>query len=289
MLVQEAMIERTRQLCREDGRLVAAMMYGSFAQGEGDEFSDIEFILFFLDDALEDLDQEAWVSGISPVSLYYVNEYGNGTAIFENLIRGEFHFDKESDIEKIDESWKETGWFPSLDDALVLDRTGELTRRLGKIVGPPMDRNITGEVCSIINGFVNWFLFGSNLLERGELARALDLLSFVQRYLLKMTRLLEGNMYHWPTPSRALETDISRDAYARYAACTARLDRGEIRSAYLSAWEWGREMMDALGKRHDLDLPVTLLQRMDRRITGAFEDPSSTASLRGSTYEREAP
>lgn len=47
MLQQEAMIERTRRVCREDERLVAAMMYGSFAQGERDEFSDIEFILFF--------------------------------------------------------------------------------------------------------------------------------------------------------------------------------------------------------------------------------------------------
>jgi lincosamide nucleotidyltransferase len=38
MLQQEAMIERTRRVCRKDERLVAAMMYGSFAQGEGDEF-----------------------------------------------------------------------------------------------------------------------------------------------------------------------------------------------------------------------------------------------------------
>ncbi|MDQ3942020.1 MAG: lincosamide nucleotidyltransferase Lnu(F), partial [Actinomycetota bacterium] len=39
MLQQEAMIERTRRVCREDERLAAAMMYGSFAQGEGDGFS----------------------------------------------------------------------------------------------------------------------------------------------------------------------------------------------------------------------------------------------------------
>ena len=34
------MIERTRRVCREDERLAAAMMYGSFAQGEGDGFSE---------------------------------------------------------------------------------------------------------------------------------------------------------------------------------------------------------------------------------------------------------
>src|ERR671926_323791 len=110
-LLQEEMIERVRELCQEEERLVAAMMYGSFAQGEGDEFSDIEFILYFDDDALGSLDQEGWVSQIAPVGLYFVNEYGVGTAIFDNLIRGEFHFDRASDISKIDESWKETDWF----------------------------------------------------------------------------------------------------------------------------------------------------------------------------------
>jgi lincosamide nucleotidyltransferase len=138
MLQQEAMIERVRYLCRLDERLEAAMMYGSFAQFEGDEFSDIEFILFFYDEVLGDVNQEEWVTRIAPVELYFVNEYGNGTAIFENLIRGEFHFDRASDIQKIDESWRETDWFPSLETALVLDRTGELTCRLRSIVGPAL-------------------------------------------------------------------------------------------------------------------------------------------------------
>ena len=155
MLQQEAMIKRVRRVCRGDERLVAAMMYGSFAQGEGDWLSDIEFILFFDDDALEDLDQEDWVARISPVELYFVNEYGNGTAIFDNLVRGEFHFDRASDIARIDESWKEVGWWPRLEDALVLDRTGELTRRLELIVGPPPDRDTPERARFVCDCFVN--------------------------------------------------------------------------------------------------------------------------------------
>jgi len=279
------MIERTRQLCREDERLVAAMMYGSFAQGEGDGFSDIEFILFFEDDALENVDQQRWVSKISPVELYYVNEYGNGTAIFEGLIRGEFHFDRASDIGKIDESWRETGWFPSLDDALVLDRTGELARRLRAVVGLPLDRDTPERIRFARDSFINWLLFGSNLVARGEDARALDLLFFVQRYLLHMVRLLEGKTEHWPSPSKALESDISRAAYARYAACTARLNGEDIRSAYLSAWEWGKEMMEVLGGRHGLESPATLLERMDQRLAGTLGVSGSPASTR----EQETP
>src|ERR671916_1728482 len=110
MLQQEAMIERVRRLCGEDERLLAAMMYGSFAQRMGDEFSDIEFILFF-ENPLDVGDQERWVSRIAPVELYFVNEYGIGTAIFDNLVRGEFHFDRASEMgEIVGESMRDADW-----------------------------------------------------------------------------------------------------------------------------------------------------------------------------------
>src|ERR687886_1729668 len=210
MLKQEAMIERTRRVCREDERLVAAMMYGSYAQGAGDEFSDIEFILFFEDGELEGLDQEEWASRISPVGLYFVNEYGNGTAIFENLVRGEFHFEGASDIVTVvGESMRDADWLPSVKDTLVLDRTGELTRRLRKIVGPPPERDTPEQVRFVCDCFVNWFVFGANLFARGELARALDLLGIVQDRLLQMVRVLEGSTQHWFNASKFLERDIS--------------------------------------------------------------------------------
>ncbi len=94
MLRQETMIRKVREACEQDDRLVSALMYGSFALGEGDEFSDIEFYLFFRDDSLEGIDEEAWVSQAAPVWLYSVNEFGSGTAIFEGLVRGEFHFER---------------------------------------------------------------------------------------------------------------------------------------------------------------------------------------------------
>ena len=268
-MLQRAMIERVRHLCRLDERLAAAMMYGSFAQSEGDEFSDIEFILFFYDEVLDDVNQEEWVARIAPVELYFVNEYGNGTAIFESLIRGEFHFDKASDIERIDESWKETDWFPSLEATLVLDRTGELTRRLRRIVGPTLPRDTPEQIQILCNCYVNWFLFGSNLLVRGELARALDLLGVVQDQLLRMTRILERSTEHWFNPSKLLEKDISRASYARYVACTANLDESALWSAYLSAWAWGKELMPSLAQEQGVALPATLLERLDRRLTDA--------------------
>jgi lincosamide nucleotidyltransferase B/F len=272
MLQQQSMIERTRRVCREDGRLVAAMMYGSFAQNEGDEYSDIEFILFFEDDELATLDQEEWVSRISPVGLYFVNEYGNGTAIFENLVRGEFHFDGASDIEMVvGESMKDTDWLPSLEDTLILDRTGELTPRLRRIVGPPPERDTPEQIRFVCNCFVNWFVFGSNLLARGEFARSLALLGIVRDRLLQMVRVLEHSTLHWFNASKFLEREISDPSYARFVACTARLDGDEIRSAYLATWEWGRELMSAIADRYDAAPPEAFLERLDGRFAGILD------------------
>jgi lincosamide nucleotidyltransferase len=274
MLRQEAMIERTRRVCREDERLAAAMMYGSFAQGEGDGFSDIEFILFFEDEELEGLDQEEWVSRISPVGLYFVNEFGNGTAIFENLVRGEFHFDRASEIEGVvGESMRDADWLPSLENTLILDRTGELTPRLREIVGPPPERDTPGQVRFVCDCFVNWFVFGANLFARGELARSLDLLGILRDRLLQMVRVLEGSTLHWFNSAKFLEKEISETSYARYVACTARLDRHELQQAYLSAWEWGRQLMSSLAERHSIVPPVALLRRLDRRFSEIFSVP----------------
>jgi lincosamide nucleotidyltransferase len=196
------------------------------------------------------------VSRISPLGLYSVNEYGNGTAIFENLVRGEFHFDGASDIQSVvGESMKDADWLPSLEDTLVLDRTGELTGRLRKVVGPPPERDEPGQIRFVCDCFVNWFVFGVNLFARRELARSLELLGIVQDRLLQMVRVLEGSTLHWLNSSKFLEREISATSYARYAVCTARLDRDELRDAYLSAWEWGRALMSSLAERHDATVP----------------------------------
>lgn len=50
-LPQRAMIERERAALA-DQRVVAALIYGSFTRGEGDVHSNVEFALFFADDAL---------------------------------------------------------------------------------------------------------------------------------------------------------------------------------------------------------------------------------------------
>src|SRR5215212_5358647 len=264
MLPQEAMIEKTRELCYKDERLVAALMYGSFALGEGDRFSNIEFYLFFEDEAAEGLQEEAWVSQIAPLALYYVNEFGNGTAIFENLVRGEFHFEAASNVGLMD-TW-ETAWFPSLGSAVLVNKHGQLSGRVGRLVRPPPDLDIPERALFLCRSLMNWTLMGANLLGRGEYARAEAFLTLVHGHLLQAMRLVEGKSTNWLSPTRRLEEDASAASYEWYRACTAALEAEQLAQAYASTWEWGRELMGKLAARHALTLPEALLDKLDRRL-----------------------
>jgi lincosamide nucleotidyltransferase len=260
-LEQTLMIEQARQLCQEDEQLVAALLYGSFTRGEGDRYSDIEMVLFFEDEVLPHLDQQTWVAQIAPVALYFEDDIGHHTAIFQNLVRGEFHFYPASDI-SIVSGWQGNAWFSTPESTILVDRTGALAQYLTPLIGPPPERNNPETAYSTFLNFINWSLFGFNVLARGELARALELLTITHRHLLRMIRLVEDSTTHWPTPSKGLEADLSVGAYERFKSCTGRLDEKELWQAYNATWQWGMELMRELVQSHELPLSEPLIAKL---------------------------
>lgn len=265
MIPQQSMIHRLRQVCLADERLLAAMLYGSFACEEGDAFSDIDAILYFADADLPAVEQPAWVSQIAPVWLYYHNEFGSGVAIFANLVRAEFHFEPASDIPKLAQ-WRGVMAFPTLEGALLVDKTGALSPHLRLLVGPPPNRRQPGEAQFLCQSFLNWFLFGVNVCARGEAARGLEILHLVQDYLLRMARLLQGQTAHWVTPTRALEQEILPASYARLRDCTAPLASPSLWRAYAAAWDWGSEMMAELIQQFAIDPLDELTASLDHHL-----------------------
>ena len=112
-------------------------------------------------------------------------------------------------------------------------------------------------------------LFGANLLNRGEYARAWALLSKAHENLLKLVRLQEGATDHWPTPSRALETDLSESVYKRYMACTASAEPVELCTAYQESWKWSLELFKSVAEPLKIELPITVFGQIKKLLNDA--------------------
>lgn len=278
-MLQLKMIAHLREACRGDERVSGALMFGSFTTGEADAFSDIEFAVFIRDDDFESFDQRAWLDAVSPVAAYFPDDFGHHTALFENGVRGEFHFMRASDVSVV-AGWRGYGWFPSLDAAVLLDRTGELSRHAAALVGGPPARGGAAPAEGLALNLLNLMLLGANLLNRGEFARAWALLSGVHGNLLKLVRLHEGTTDHWPTPSRALERDLSDAAYRRYLTCTAGARPGALCAAYRESWRWSRELFETVAGPPDVVLPATVISRVEELLDGALARTSADTSLR---------
>jgi lincosamide nucleotidyltransferase len=266
MLIQETMIERVRQLCRDDARVIGAFMYGSFTLDEGDRYSDIEFYIYMDEVDLATLDERGWLAQVAPLALYFTNELGTGTAIFDNLVRGEFHFASTVQMAAVRAAKASGGRFPEPERMLVVDRTGQLREHLAFIAGSGPERATPESLAGLWQEFLNWMLFGANVLARGERARALEILDAAQRHLLWLARIQAGCTDHWPTPSRAAEHDLPPEHYARFAACTAGLAPGALEAAYSAAWAWGVELARALSAGHPFETYSELMKKMEGRF-----------------------
>lgn len=258
-MLQDDLIDRVRAVCRADPGLDAALMYGSFAKGEADEHSDIEFWLFFTKPARERLDPAAWCARIAPVSYVIRNEFGTHVAFFPHLVRGEFHFATVAEIGSIS-LWPERG--APVEKMVVLDRSRRLTPLLAALpehMRTPIGPAAVTEYC---DRFINWLTLTYHLVERGEHLRAWDALGHVQRHLVWMARLAENETAHWLTPSRAAERELSPASLQGLVSATSAADEAGLRAALRAALAEGRQYWEAIGG----PLPEALIAELSAAI-----------------------
>src|SRR5699024_6983197 len=158
---------------------------GSFTKNEGDKYSDIEFYIFLKNK--ENFSAEKWVNQIHPVALYFTNEYGSEVAIFENMIRGEFHFLTTDEI-KIIKSWEGIVAFSDFDQMNLIDKDGLLSDTLNQIKVKSPDRTKDENILWLSQSLLNVLLTTNNLIKRGEFSHAHQSLATVQKYLLWLIR-----------------------------------------------------------------------------------------------------
>ncbi|QKW23862.1 hypothetical protein HUT16_36415 [Kitasatospora sp. NA04385] len=264
MLFQEELIGRVREVCEAEPELDAALMYGSFAAGEADEHSDIEFWLFFTGAGRAAVDPHAWCSAIAPLSYGLLNEFGAYVAFFPGLVRGEFHFATVDEIAGV-ARWPARG--AEVERMLLVDRSGALRPVLEGLPAryvPPAERpGIVAEYC---DPFVNWLVLAFHLAARGEELRAWDALGHAQRHLLWMARLAEGSTAHWLTPSRGAERELSARTVAQLRAATSEASAPGLLGALRGALELGRRLWPTIADRHGRAAPTALFDELDTAL-----------------------
>jgi lincosamide nucleotidyltransferase len=255
-LPQSRLIVHVKDKCIRDDRLDAALTYGSFTKGEGDRYSDIEFWLFFNDDQLDAIDQEQWINDVAPIHWSVINEYGTRVAFFkDHLIRGEFHFVSTRTMNQV-QNW------PAVEPErastmIIVDHTNLLQGFIE--AGEPTVPSSPDQIERLCGQYLNWLLFGRNVLKRGDLAQAHMILGMLQGYLIWMARLQEGSTQHWQTQSKGLEHEVTEKAYHRFIEVTAPCEAQAVARAYRSAWSWGHELIDELQHKYHFSIPSDLM------------------------------
>ncbi|MHB6911295.1 nucleotidyltransferase domain-containing protein [Streptomyces sp. DB-54] len=255
-------ITHLRQLAHADSRLEGVLLYGSWTLGEADAHSDIEAYLYIQDDHLADFDGPAFLGQLAPLKLAYTNMYGILAVVFDDLMRGEFHLTAAGP--GIDEvpTWQGMVHLPHPEAAVLLDRTGRLTRAARQLADfrPPEPaataRQLSGELA-------NWTLMLAHVLARGEIARAHALLhTVIGPQQLQLCRLMRDSTAHWLTPSRALEQDLPAADLDRYASTTAVARQHDVLTAARNSWNWSRDLATEAADRWTIYLPHDLHEQI---------------------------
>jgi lincosamide nucleotidyltransferase len=257
------LIDKVREVCRADERLDAALMYGSFASGDADAHSDVEFWLFFLPQWHDRVDPRQWCGQLAPLTHLVRNEFGTDVAFFAGLVRGEFHFAGTEDIPTV-RTWPARS--AATDHMIVLDRGGRLRPALDSLADRPPVPRTDEDVEAACGRFANWLVLAHHVAARGEILRAWDALGHAHRHLLWMARLAEDRTDHWLTPSRRAETDLPLDVVAELRHSTAAAEPNELRDALRAAWRTGRRCWTVLAQGHNRSLPDALFTEIDSAL-----------------------
>lgn len=249
-MTQLQMINKTKSIAQQDENVSAVFMYGSFTKNEGDKYSDIEFYIFLK--TKENFSAEEWVNQVYPVALYFINEYGSEVAIFENMIRGEFHFFKTDEIGII-KSWEGIVSFSDFDQMNLIDKDGLLTKTLNQIKIKSPDRITSENILWLSQSLLNVLLTTTNLIKRGEFAHAHQSLSNVHKYLLWLIRLANQQTQHWESPTKNLEKDIDKIWYSEYKTTTSDLNPENLKIAFQNSLKLSNTLFDKLNVESKLN------------------------------------
>lgn len=248
---QLAMINQVKESSLLDPNISSVFMYGSFIKGEGDKYSDIEFYIFLTDE--KNFDEKHWVAQLGKVDLFFQNEFGTKVAIYDDLIRAEFHFFDVKEIGII-KSWEGLVSFEHKEKMIQVDKDGLLKNTLESISVISPTRNSKESIQWLAQSLVNSLVYTSHLIGRKEWAHAHMTFSYIQKFTLWLMRVEALAFDHWESPSKSIEKDIPKMMYEKYVKICPPLDPNAITTSFRDSVEIADELLSILKVNHEIAL-----------------------------------
>lgn len=259
-------VERFLSACREDERIVAAVLYGSYAKGTADAHSDLDLGLVTTEDTYADVvaaRQEFARTLDEPLLLEDFDLAGILFAIFRNGTEAEIYFSSESDLAA------------RLDRPFVplLDKKGILARDVS-----PHDKPEYAGAPEKLRRQIYWFWHDMGhfltAMGRRQLWWAYGQLEVLRRYCVNLARLEQdirdseaGDEPYWK-----IDQAIPTGRLAPLTATFCPLERTAIVRAGAVVLEFYRALAIPLAREYKISYPGELDRRMSERLAKLIEE-----------------
>jgi len=257
---RQAVISRFVSACKEDERVVAAFLGGSYARDVTDAYSDIDFGLVTTDEAYDDFfaDREAFVRSLgTPVFLEDYDDDG-GDVVFFTFSEGvecELVLGRTSQFTQT-----HVGPYQTL-----LDKQGILTHVVFPQRAVPQDDQIEA-----LRHMISWFWHDLchhfiTPLARGQLWSAFGGLQDLRLTCINLARLKE-NFLESPEGYEKVEHILSAEQLAPLEATCCALERGAMLQAAFVIVHFYQELAIPLAQTYGIAYPADLERMMYDRL-----------------------
>jgi predicted nucleotidyltransferase len=252
-------VSRFVEACSADHRIVAALLFGSHARGEADEYSDLDLGVITSDDALENVmaERRAFVRQLGePV---FMENFGHDRIAFSILADGtecEVVFGREGALEELD-----VGPFVTLVDKRGILEGAEF----------PLPRPDPDERREQLRQVLNWFWHDLShfmaALGRGELWWACGQLEAQRRYCVNLLRIEHGDEAQEEAYEK-LEKAVPVSELAALQPTFCLMERDAMLKAALDIVSFFREhapqVAGAYGSGYPAELERLMCDRLDQ-------------------------
>jgi hypothetical protein len=247
-----------------DPRIAGVLDYGSTSEGRGDEWSDVDLVVFLrgADAATFEAGWKQWLGQFAPVLLAYISGMGKPWAVVEAAplpLRVDFNFYPIGEIERI-------GTWPcaplSVAHMVLYDGSGgTISARVAQIVGQALGPAEPAEAFQQVCGdFWYYALRTWAKVVRGQrLLAQHEFTAIMLANLAALLRLEAGATARWRNSSavQGIETALSPARYAAFAECFVRGD-ADIERAFAASARLAQAACAATAAEHGWPWPAAL-------------------------------